>query len=391
MRAIGIRQARAELGDLVINAHTRQEATIITRYGEPWAAIVPANRAPATIQDVTALCPTPNPSPATQAAAWHAVATQAGYETEIVGAAMDGSPLIEDSDGTRYVLTSHQGRVYAARITTLIRTSEHGREAVEIRDNGSEVWAIHYLDNEGEMVRTGESVIAGDESTPGEREEQINTYLVDLAADGYADCDDAGPLPRVEISPVTEPDELYHQVPGEDGPQPVYVELDLETSTLSATYDPEVGTMPMRPREVVYGLVRRYPIPPLTADAANRIMAQIRPYADRICADWAQHWDGEKHIAVLGDDARAAEAALLAHLGDQDDWGDWDPADLVGGIPADLSEISDMVSADTTDSELDDLVAQIMADLAEAEPSGVVTSEAEDVIRDYLVEARDDA
>lgn len=257
MRAIGIRQARAELGDLVINAHTRGEATLITRYGAPWAAIVPATA----------------------------------------------------------VLTS-------------------------------------------------------------------------LTADGYDDCDDAGPLPRVEIVPVTEPDELYHQVPGEGGPQPVYVELDLETRTLSATYDPEVGTTPMRPREVVHGLVRRYPIPPLTADAANRIMAQIRPYAARICADWFQHWDGDDHIAALGDDARAAEAALLAHLGDQDDW---DPADLVGGIPADLSEISDMVSADTTDSELDDLVAQIMADLAKVEPSGVVTSEAEDVIRDYLSQARDEA
>lgn len=194
--------------------------------------------------------------------------------------------------------------------------------------------------------------------------------------------------PMVTITPVPAPDALYRHYRRELAPQPCHIELDLEERRLSADYDAEVGEPPAQPREVVYGLVRRYEIPPLTADAAHRVMEQIRPYAERICADWSQHWDGENHIAVLGDDARAAEAALLAHLGDPDDW---DPADLVGGIPADLSEINDMVSADTTDSELDDLVAQVMAELAAAEPSGVVTSEAEEVIRDYLIEARNEA
>lgn len=36
-------------------------------------------------------------------------------------------------------------------------------------------------------------------------------------------------------------------------------------------------------------------------------------------------------------------------------------------------------------------VGQLWTEYAEVEPSGVVTSEAEEVIRDYLIEARDEA
>lgn len=194
--------------------------------------------------------------------------------------------------------------------------------------------------------------------------------------------------PMVTITPVPAPDALYRHYRRELAPQPCHIELDLEERRLSADYDAEVGEPLAQPREVVYGLVRRYEIPPLTADAAHRVMEQIRPYAERICADWELVYQDRDRMAVLGDDARAAEHALLAHLGDPDDW---DPADLVGGIPADLPEIGDMVSADTTDSELHNLVSQVMAELAAAVPSGVITSEAEDVIRDYLTAARDEA
>jgi hypothetical protein len=44
-------------------------------------------------------------------------------------------------------------------------------------------------------------------------------------------------------------------------------------------------------------------------------MRQIAPLADRILADWEEMWNGNNHVAVLGDDAQAAEEEISAEIG----------------------------------------------------------------------------
>jgi prevent-host-death family protein len=47
-RNVSVREARDQLGRLIDAAHYAGEITIITRHGEPWAAIVPLEMAAQT-------------------------------------------------------------------------------------------------------------------------------------------------------------------------------------------------------------------------------------------------------------------------------------------------------------------------------------------------------
>ncbi|TMZ67395.1 hypothetical protein EMG21_28710 [Klebsiella pneumoniae] len=197
----------------------------------------------------------------------------------------------------------------------------------------------------------------------------------------------------VRIIACTEPAELYHHYQGQTEPQPCYIELDLSERTLLADYNAEIGNgIPMR---VYHGLVRRYPIPALTAEAANRVMEQIRPLAERICSDSEEIWDGSNHVARIGDDAAAAEAEIRRLLGldghephlidyDSDQVSVWDIDGATNGNEADEYNIT----ATTTDDRLDEIEEEIRKDLAEVSGSGVAVLEG---VGEYLRQLRDDA
>lgn len=193
----------------------------------------------------------------------------------------------------------------------------------------------------------------------------------------------------VRVFECDEPAELYHERPGSENPQPCYVELDLRERTLHAAPNAADGI----PAEVFYGHVRRYPIPLLTAEAANRLLTQIRPLAERICSDWDEVWDGNNFRAVLGEDARAAEAAILRLVGDPRDWEHhWDPADLVDVWPLDAAVLGDEadqydITATTTDARLDEIEEEICASLAEVGPSRVAVVPG---LTEYLQDLRDE-
>ncbi|HLT09229.1 MAG TPA: hypothetical protein VK028_00290, partial [Micromonosporaceae bacterium] len=85
-------------------------------------------------------------------------------------------------------------------------------------------------------------------------------------------------MTTVSIRPVAEPDALYCRYAGNYEPQPVYINLDLTDGALYADYRATDGT-PMR---VWLGQVRTWSIPPLVADAANKLMQDIAPLAQRI-------------------------------------------------------------------------------------------------------------
>ncbi|MFJ9188560.1 hypothetical protein ACIRQO_36600 [Streptomyces anulatus] len=184
----------------------------------------------------------------------------------------------------------------------------------------------------------------------------------------------------VKIIRCTEPTELHRHYDGQNESQDAYIELDLRQGSLLADYDAEVGNA--APPAVHHGFERRYPIPVLTGDAANRVMEEIAPMAARVLADWEEIWDGNNMVARLGEAARAAEAEIEEHLGlgpgghgserdqgfgDSDVVAEWDIDGATNGYEAEEHGIT----AETSDERLDEIAAKITRDLAECGDSPV--------------------
>src|SRR5690606_18783297 len=113
------------------------------------------------------------------------------------------------------------------------------------------------------------------------------------------------PVTTVKIRPVVEPTALYCRYENNYEPQPVYINLDLADGALYADYRATNDT-PMR---VWLGQVRAWKIPPLVADAANELLKDIAPLAQRILDGSSIEVNprtGDR-VGVLDDDAMAAE------------------------------------------------------------------------------------
>jgi transcriptional regulator with XRE-family HTH domain len=183
----------------------------------------------------------------------------------------------------------------------------------------------------------------------------------------------------VRIIDCTDPLELYRHYDGQSEAQPAYIELDLRKGALLADFDSEIGGAV--PFSVSHGFDRRYRIPVLTAEAANRVMREIAPLAERVLADWEEEWDGNNMVAVLGDDAQAAEEEIEQHLGCNLGYGDigadtqgFDEIDIVAEWDTDGAtnggEANEYgITADTTDDRLEEIAAQITKDMAACAPT----------------------
>lgn len=203
-------------------------------------------------------------------------------------------------------------------------------------------------------------------------------------------------MSTVTILDCTNPTELHCHYDGQSEPQGVYIELGLRDGTLLADYDSEVGSG--HPFSVHYGFDRRYGIPVLTADAANRVMREIGPLAARILADWDEEWDGNNMVARLGEDAAAAEEEIEALLGeDPAGWADkdlvglWDIDGAVNGHEAEEHGIT----AQTSDERLEEIERKILAGLAGVSENPVAVCHGLDTylrgLRDKLIaEAADE-
>lgn len=173
----------------------------------------------------------------------------------------------------------------------------------------------------------------------------------------------------VRVLDCTDPTGLFRQYHGQSEPQPAYLVLDLRDGTLRADYDPEVG--PAAPAAVHHGFERRWGIPVLTGEAANRVMAEIAGLAGRILADFEEHWDGRNTVARLGEDAQAAEDEIRAWLGPASDSNQgFPPSDLVGvwdvgwGVLNGYETEEFGITAETTGTRLDEIEAEILSGLA---------------------------
>lgn len=168
-------------------------------------------------------------------------------------------------------------------------------------------------------------------------------------------------MTSVTIHSVTEWDALYCQYERQTEPQPCYIELDCQTGTLHASYNAEIGNA--IPFSVYHGHDRRYGIPCLTADAANELMEEILPLAQRVVDGYSRHWDGNNHVARMTDDADAAEQEIediINALSVDETNG------VTGRSAGDWMSGGDCpVTADMTDDELEAIASQLDDEAAE--------------------------
>lgn len=159
---------------------------------------------------------------------------------------------------------------------------------------------------------------------------------------------------QVKIREVQDRFALACQYPGQTQPQSAYIALDLRDRTMWAEYDPEIGNAVSM--AVCHGHVRRYYIPPLVADVANRLMQDLEPLARRVCDGYESEWNGSNHVAKLSEDAQEAETEIEGLT----TWHyDWDPTDAAQMQTACdwYYEVSDEVKG-KTDKELEELAEQ---------------------------------
>lgn len=194
-------------------------------------------------------------------------------------------------------------------------------------------------------------------------------------------------MAKATIIPVETPGELYCHLQGHQ-PQPCYIEVDLEEGTISATYDPEIGGGV--PKSVWTGYIRRFRIPPLTAEVANATMEKIKPLVETMLDHWDEEWDGSDWRAHLLPEGLRAQEQISELL--EEDTNYWLPEDVV--FPLDEVDwfpyVKDEVTADSTNEQLEELAHRTVADLEMGVPSGVLPDDAYEDILERLLDYRDE-
>ena len=155
---------------------------------------------------------------------------------------------------------------------------------------------------------------------------------------------------KIEIRTVGEWNDLFCQYSGQFQQQDCFVELDCGSGILRAAYNCEIGNAV--PFSVWHGHDRRYCIPCLTADAANSLLEELAPLAQRVVDGYTSEWDGSNHVARFTEDARLAEEEIEAAI--ESHHFRFDDGDLVGCMEAGdwLNLSAGIITADTTDEEI---------------------------------------
>ncbi|MFI8769553.1 hypothetical protein ACIGN6_32240 [Streptomyces sp. NPDC053792] len=188
---------------------------------------------------------------------------------------------------------------------------------------------------------------------------------------------------------LTRPDELHARFHGQSEAQPAYVELGLKDGILLASYDAVVGQGVEA--EVYHGIDRRWSIPVLTQDAANRLLDDLAPLAQRVLDGSDVVWDGNNWVGrVVTEDAEAAYDEITErcegiedHDGNEDLLSVWS-TDSIGDL-WDAEEAG--VTAQSTDEELDRIEERLTEEFRDGQGLAFVVIEGLD---DYLKQLRDD-
>lgn len=189
----------------------------------------------------------------------------------------------------------------------------------------------------------------------------------------------------VQIRNITDNTELFCWYGGQSEPQACHLNLDLEDGELFCDYNGNIGSGVSA--AVYHRRILTIGIPTLTGEAANELMAEVAPIAQRVLDGASIEWNGNNNVGQLSDEAQAAFEELTRVVEDFTS-----DAPTVDGIYAadwyagmdPAEELS--LTADTTDEELADMEEVARADI-EANANGVVVVQGLDR---YLAELRDD-
>lgn len=168
----------------------------------------------------------------------------------------------------------------------------------------------------------------------------------------------------VEITRVETENAFYCKFQSQNQCQPAYVELDCETGKLYAYVSGEIGNgVPMR---VYHRLSVRWGIEALKTDAANALLEEIAPLAQRIVDGFDSGFDGHNIVGSFEKDAEEAEqeiSDLCGQTSEYDRVKSWDAADWFAeqGRAAVTAEFG--ITAKTTDDELAAMVAKAESDI----------------------------
>lgn len=184
---------------------------------------------------------------------------------------------------------------------------------------------------------------------------------------------------KITIIPVAEKDSLYLHYKGQTNPQNCYIVLDCADKTLTAAADGIIGTAV--PMDVWHGHTLRYSIPCLRGDSANRLLEEVKPFAERISATYTSTYDGNTWRASYSTDPKDLQAVnglIRSYSSESDllvvyDAGDWlcDTVDDLG------------ITAETTNEQLEAMAEEL---IAQANSDGV---DVLDGIEEYLRYHRD--
>lgn len=188
---------------------------------------------------------------------------------------------------------------------------------------------------------------------------------------------------------ISEVGDLYLRYRGQTSPQPCYVELDCESETLSAEVDGSIG--PGTPFRVWHGRAIRWSIPALTESAAEGLLLDLIPLAQRIVDGYSCEWDGSNHVGKLTE-AAAEAAEAIRDLCDRN-WSEgevlsvWDARDWYGQVGSGAYLAGELkITAETTDEGLAAIVEREEDQASPARIEGV-----ERFLRDLREELRGEA
>lgn len=216
-----------------------------------------------------------------------------------------------------------------------------------------DVLRVRYMDGDEEKV------------AEGDRDHVAST----LASAGYP-ITSAPTAPSEEPEPATETlcgitlhtvygTDLYHQYPGQSGPQKCHVELDPEERTLRASYGPEIGNGV--PCTVYHRLTLRWTIACLKGPDATDLMRDLTTHAAVICKGFERVWDGHNHVGQYDSEAED-EITIVAALCEQtsDDPLSqvqiWDASDYFGGMGGPAVQCKELaISGTETDEQIAEL------------------------------------
>ena len=175
----------------------------------------------------------------------------------------------------------------------------------------------------------------------------------------------------ITIDPVGD---LYLKYRGQYQQQPCYLQLDCEAETLSAEVDGSIG--PGTPFRVWHGRTLRWAIPALTTEAAEGLLEEILPLAQRVVEGYQCRWDGSNHVGRLTE-AAAEAAEAIRDLCDRN-WSEsevlsvWEASDWYGQCGSGAYLAGQLgLTAETTDEQLDAIVEHEETEASPARIEGV--------------------